>query len=85
MKNARTSGDIDDEETKRRANWRRKSVSSPFAYHESVAKSSPGRASTPQKPSYIKLLWVSEITPTRKMKLNSKRFCLGDLISFDFS
>ena len=22
---------------------------------------------------------------TRKMKLNSKRFCLGDLISFDFS
>lgn len=24
-------------------------------------------------------------TPTRKMKLNSKRFCLGDLISFDFS
>ena len=25
------------------------------------------------------------IIPTRKMKLNSKRFCLGDLISFDFS
>ena len=23
--------------------------------------------------------------PTRKMKLNSKRFCLGDLIPFDFS
>ena len=25
------------------------------------------------------------VIPTRKMKLNSKRFCLGDLISFDFS
>ena len=25
------------------------------------------------------------IIPTRKMKLNSKRFCLGDLIPFDFS
>lgn len=25
------------------------------------------------------------VIPTRKMKLNSKRFCLGDLIPFDFS
>jgi hypothetical protein len=28
---------------------------------------------------------TSLLIPTRKMKLNSKRFCLGDLIPFDFS
>ena len=28
---------------------------------------------------------VYGVIPTRKMKLNSKRFCLGDLIPFDFS
>ena len=26
-----------------------------------------------------------DLNHSRKMKLNSKRFCLGDLISFDFS
>lgn len=31
------------------------------------------------------LLPKSQKIPTRKMKLNSKRFCLGDLIPFDFS
>lgn len=30
-------------------------------------------------------LRVQFLIPTRKMKLNSKRFCLGDLIPFDFS
>lgn len=30
-------------------------------------------------------LFLYAIIPTRKMKLNSKRFCLGNLIPFDFS
>lgn len=30
-------------------------------------------------------LFFDAIIPTRKMKLNSKRFCLGNLIPFDFS
>ena len=32
-----------------------------------------------------KIFGTMTVTPARKMKLNSKRFCLGDLISFDFS
>ena len=38
-----------------------------------------------KKPVFMRVSEGSEIIPTRKMKLNSKRFCLGDLISFDFS
>ena len=38
-----------------------------------------------KKPVFLRFLGVLDVIPTRKMKLNSKRFCLGDLISFDFS
>ena len=38
-----------------------------------------------KNPVFIRVSGVFGIIPTRKMKLNSKRFCLGDLMPFDFS
>lgn len=54
----------------------------------SVAKSVARKVPSPETRINTGFFGTSKprgTTPTRKMKLNSKRFCLGDLISFDFS
>ncbi len=38
-----------------------------------------------KRPGSVRRSGFFAVIPTRKMKLNSKRFCLGDLIPFDFS
>ena len=55
---------------------------------KSAAKSDRHNITNPQTLENKGLAGICQprvIIPTRKMKLNSKRFCLGDLISFDFS
>ena len=55
---------------------------------KSVAKTDRHNITNPQIIENKGLAGICQpraIIPTRKMKLNSKRFCLGDLISFDFS
>ena len=45
----------------------------------------PAGGKKPAKHCGTMLRRLGRFIPTRKMKLNSKRFCLGDLIPFDFS